>query len=77
MEELARAYESGFAMALHSDIIVPVHPLASAPTSRSRSGCPGCASGELVTALAMTEPGTGCDLAAHRDHRGDATATTT
>ena len=23
MEELARAYESGFAMALHSDIIVP------------------------------------------------------
>jgi acyl-CoA dehydrogenase len=63
MEELARAYESGFAMGLHSDIIVPY--LHSFGTDEQRARwLPDCASGELVTALAMTEPGTGSDLAA-------------
>lgn len=63
MEELARAYESGFAMALHSDIIVPyIETFGS--DAQKRAWLPGCASGELVTALAMTEPGTGSDLAA-------------
>jgi acyl-CoA dehydrogenase len=63
MEELARAYESGFAMALHSDIIVPY--LASFGNEEQKQRwLPGCASGEIVTALAMTEPGTGSDLAA-------------
>jgi acyl-CoA dehydrogenase len=65
MEELAYAYESGFAMALHSDIIVPY--LASYGTDeQKRRWLPGCASGELITALAMTEPNTGSDLAAIR-----------
>jgi acyl-CoA dehydrogenase len=63
MEELARAYESGFAMSLHSDIIVPyLHSFGS--DEQKRRWLPGCASGELITALAMTEPGTGSDLAA-------------
>ena len=63
MEELARAYESGFAMALHSDIIVPyIHSFGS--DEQKHRWLPGCASGEFVTALAMTEPGTGSDLAA-------------
>jgi len=63
MEELARAYESGFAMILHSDIIVPY--LASfGNEAQKQKWLPGCASGEIVTALAMTEPGTGSDLAA-------------
>jgi acyl-CoA dehydrogenase len=63
MEELARAYESGFAMSLHSDIIVPY--LASFGNEAQKAKwLPGCASGELITALAMTEPGTGSDLAA-------------
>jgi acyl-CoA dehydrogenase len=63
MEELARAYESGFAMSLHSDIIVPyLHAFGN--EEQKRRWLPGCASGELVTALAMTEPGTGSDLAA-------------
>jgi acyl-CoA dehydrogenase len=63
MEELAKVYESGFAMALHSDIIVPyLHAYGSA--EQKRKWLPGCASGELVTAIAMTEPGTGSDLAA-------------
>ncbi len=38
----------------------------SAPTSRSSAGCPGIASGELITAVAMTEPGAGSDLAGIR-----------
>jgi acyl-CoA dehydrogenase len=63
MEELARAYESGFAIALHSDIIVPyLHTFGT--DEQKQRWLPGCASGELITALAMTEPGTGSDLAA-------------
>jgi acyl-CoA dehydrogenase len=62
MEELANAYESGLAIALHSDIIVPyIHSFGS--EEQKQKWLPGCASGELVTALAMTEPGTGSDLA--------------
>jgi len=63
MEELSRAYESGWAASLHSDIIVPyIHAFAS-PEQKSK-WLPGCASGQTITALAMTEPGTGSDLAA-------------
>ena len=63
MEELARAYESGFAMILHSDIIVP-YLYSFGNEEQKQKWLPGCASGEIVTALAMTEPGTGSDLAA-------------
>jgi acyl-CoA dehydrogenase len=63
MEELAYAYESGFAMCLHSDIVVPyLHTFGT--EEQKQRWLPGCASGELVTAIAMTEPGTGSDLAA-------------
>ena len=63
MEELARAYESGFAMGLHSDIIVP-YLYSFGSEEQKQKWLPGCASGEIVTALGMTEPGTGSDLAA-------------
>ena len=62
MEELAKAYESGFAMVLHSDINVPYLESFGTDAQKQR-WLPGCASGELVTAIAMTEPGTGSDLA--------------
>lgn len=63
IEEIARIYESGFAMPLHSDIIVPyIHEFGTA--EQKKKWLPGCASGDLVTAIAMTEPGTGSDLAA-------------
>src|SRR6478735_6188294 len=63
MEELARAYESGFAVALHSDVVAPyIHEFGN--EAQKQRWLPGCASGELVTAVAMTEPGTGSDLAA-------------
>lgn len=65
IEELARVYEGGFAMSLHSDIVVPYITKFGDAAQRER-WLPGCASGELVTALAMTEPGTGSDLAAIR-----------
>lgn len=63
MEELARGYESGWTASLHSDIIVPyIETFGNA--DQKKQWLPGCASGEVVTALAMTEPGTGSDLAA-------------
>src|SRR5262249_21469757 len=51
-----------FAIALHSDITVPyIHTFGS--EAQKAKWLPGCASGELVTALGMTEPGAGSDLA--------------
>ncbi len=65
LEELGRAYESGFAAALHSDIVVPyLHSYGSA--AQKAQWLPGCASGDVITAIAMTEPDTGSDLAAIR-----------
>ena len=54
MEELARIYESGFAMGLHSDIIVP-YLYSFGSEEQKQRWLPGCASGEIVTALGMTE----------------------
>jgi acyl-CoA dehydrogenase len=62
IEELADAYDSGLAIPLHSDIVVPY--IASFGTDEQKKRwLPKCASGELITAIAMTEPGTGSDLA--------------
>jgi acyl-CoA dehydrogenase len=63
MEEMARVYETGFAISLHSDIIVPYLHTFGSEEQKAR-WLPGCASGEIITAIAMTEPGTGSDLAA-------------
>ena len=65
MEELANVYETGFAMSLHSDIVVPYIHEFGTEVQKAR-WLPKCASGELVTAIAMTEPDTGSDLAAIR-----------
>jgi len=62
IEEMCRIYESGFALPLHSDVIVPyIHEFGD--DAQKKRWLPGCASGEFVTAIAMTEPGTGSDLA--------------
>ncbi len=65
MEELARIYESGFALSLHSDVVVPYLAHFGTPEQKQR-WLPGCVSGDLVTAIAMTEPGAGSDVAAIR-----------
>ncbi len=63
IEELCRIYESGLALTLHSDIVVPyIHEFGS--EAQKKRWLPKCASGEVITAIAMTEPGTGSDLAA-------------
>jgi len=62
-EEVIRAGSSGFTMGLHSDIVVPYIEAFGTEAQRER-WLPGCASGETITALAMTEPNTGSDLAA-------------
>jgi acyl-CoA dehydrogenase len=48
---------------LHSDIVVPYIETFGTEEQKQRY-LPGCASGEIVTAIAMTEPGTGSDLSA-------------
>ena len=63
MEEIARIMESGFAMNLHSDIVVP-YLAAFGTEEQKQRWLPGCVSGDLITAVAMTEPGTGSDLQA-------------
>jgi acyl-CoA dehydrogenase len=65
IEELARVYESGLALSLHSDIVVPyVHSFAS--DALKETWLPRCASGDAIGALAMTEPDTGSDVAGIR-----------
>ncbi|MHB9098117.1 MAG: acyl-CoA dehydrogenase family protein [Syntrophales bacterium] len=63
IEELIRTNHSGLAASLHSDIIVP-YIVAFATEEQKRKYLPGCISGDIITAIAMTEPNTGSDLAA-------------
>ncbi|MBO8163478.1 MAG: acyl-CoA dehydrogenase family protein [Brevibacillus sp.] len=61
-EELERVGTSLVGIGLHNDVVVPY--LASYGTEEQKQRwLPGCVSGELITAIAMTEPGTGSDLA--------------
>lgn len=64
-EELGKTGNTGLAAPLHSDIIVP-YITSFGSEELKRKYLPGCISGELITALAMTEPNTGSDLAAIR-----------
>ncbi|MFJ9811846.1 acyl-CoA dehydrogenase family protein [Streptomyces sp. NPDC101158] len=64
-EEFTRAGTPGLAIGLHNDIIGPY--LTSLGTEeQKRRWLPGFCSGEIVTAIAMTEPGAGSDLQAIR-----------
>jgi alkylation response protein AidB-like acyl-CoA dehydrogenase len=62
-EELARVGASGVGFPLHNDVVVP-YLLALATDEQEQRWFPGMCSGETITAIAMTEPGTGSDLAA-------------
>ena len=53
---------AGLGMSLHNDICLPYF-LAYCTDEQRVRWLPGIASGELVTAVAMTEPGIGSDLA--------------
>ncbi len=64
-EELGKTGNTGLAAPLHSDIVVP-YITAYASEELKKKYLPGCVSGETITAIAMTEPNTGSDLAAIR-----------
>ncbi|MFM8615529.1 MAG: acyl-CoA dehydrogenase family protein, partial [Alphaproteobacteria bacterium] len=55
IEELARVNASGVAFQLHSDIVVP-YILAYARAEQQRAWLPKMAAGEVIGAIAMTEP---------------------
>ncbi|MGH3565660.1 MAG: acyl-CoA dehydrogenase family protein [Pseudonocardia sp.] len=63
-EEVMRvgAAAAGLGLTLHNDICLPYF-LAYCDDEQKRRWLPGIASGELITAIAMTEPGIGSDLA--------------
>ncbi len=60
-EELARAGASGPAFGLHNDIIGPYLTDLTNDEQKQR-WLPGFCSGEIITAIAMSEPGAGSDL---------------
>jgi acyl-CoA dehydrogenase len=61
IEELARAGTSGPGFSLQTDIITP-YMLHYGSEEQKRDWLPRMVSGEAITAIAMTEPGTGSDL---------------
>jgi len=63
IEEIARIAETGFTLNMHGDIIVP-YIEAYGNEEQKKKWLPGCASGDLITAVAMTEPNAGSDLQA-------------
>jgi alkylation response protein AidB-like acyl-CoA dehydrogenase len=66
-EEVQRAGAAacGLGITLHNDICLPYF-LSLATEEQKRRWLPGIVSGELITAIAMTEPGIGSDLASMR-----------
>jgi alkylation response protein AidB-like acyl-CoA dehydrogenase len=60
-EELARASATGPAFSLHNDIVGPYLTSLATPAQKER-WLPGFCTGEIITAIAMTEPGAGSDL---------------
>ncbi|MFC5447834.1 acyl-CoA dehydrogenase family protein [Paenibacillus aestuarii] len=61
-EELERVGTSLIGISLHNDIVVPYLETYGSHEQKER-WLPGCISGNIITAIAMTEPGAGSDLA--------------
>ena len=61
MEELGRAGFTGIGFSLHSEIVAP-YLLHYGTEAQKKKYLPKLASGELVTAIAMSEPAAGSDL---------------
>ncbi len=69
-EEMTRRGLHGPAFPLHNDIIVP-YITSLGTDEQKRRWLPGCVSGELITAIAMTVPGAGSDLQGIRTNAVD------
>ncbi len=63
IEEMARIAESGFNLSLHGEIVVP-YIEAFGNEEQKAKWLPECASGDIITAVAMSEPDAGSDLQA-------------
>ncbi|MBV9514132.1 MAG: acyl-CoA dehydrogenase family protein [Mycobacteriaceae bacterium] len=60
-EEVTAGHYSGIGFGLHNDVVAP-YLLRLATEEQKQRWFPGFCSGELITAIAMSEPGTGSDL---------------
>lgn len=60
-EEIYRTGSTGLGWGLHSDIVVP-YILDYGTEAQKQRYLPAMVTGEIITAIAMTEPGTGSDL---------------
>jgi alkylation response protein AidB-like acyl-CoA dehydrogenase len=60
-EEISKVGASGIGFPVHTDVIVP-YITRLANEEQKRRWLPGLVSGELISAIAMTEPGAGSDL---------------
>jgi len=60
-EEITRVGAGGLGFPVHTDVIVPYISSLATPEQKQR-WLPGLVSGELISAIAMTEPGAGSDL---------------
>ncbi len=60
-EEISKVGASGLGFPVHTDIIVPYISSLGTDDQKQR-WLPGLVSGELISAIAMTEPGAGSDL---------------
>lgn len=72
-EELERVGSGTVGISLHNDIVVP-YIKAYGTQEQKEAWLPKCVSGEIITAIAMTEPGAGSDLASistTAEDRGD------
>jgi acyl-CoA dehydrogenase len=65
VEEIGRSGVGGLGFGLHSDIVAPYIARLGTPAQKAR-WLPGCATGEVILAIAMSEPGAGSDLKAIR-----------
>lgn len=62
IEELARFGASGIFVPLHNDIVAP-YIMSFGTAEQKARWLPGCARGDTILAIAMTEPEAGSDLA--------------
>tara|TARA_R110001606_G_scaffold346682_1_gene495658 strand:- start:1159 stop:2316 length:1158 start_codon:yes stop_codon:yes gene_type:complete len=70
IEENMRHGDIGFYIHLHSDLVAPyIHKLGN--EEQKDRFMPGIVSGETILAVAMTEPGTGSDLAGMKTRAAD------
>jgi acyl-CoA dehydrogenase len=70
MEENSRHGDLGFYIHLHSNLVAPYIAKLGTDEQKARL-MPGIISGEKILAVAMTEPGTGSDLASMRARAED------